>query len=394
VAAAFSNISSVYLAQSNYQEALCYAFDALRIREELGNRVKQGFAYENIAAVYLRMKDYDKAMEYLNNTLVAFRTGNLEADIARCLSNIATTYNEQGDYATALKYHFKALETHLRVGTKTSIVNSYINIGNAFTKQKKYAASLDYYDSALSLSREIGSESSIATCLGNMGTIFFLAARENRQGQLRHRLVPADRTACLKLSVKYLTNAVAICRKLNINWLLMEFSETLPKAHLLLGNTEKSLQEFEQFISLRDSVLSKENMTQVASLEAKRALELKDKDIIIRDKKLRIAALSQQNAAKERMIIIFGAILLIIIGSMVFVRLRRRIKKQRATLHDIAYYQAHDVRGFVARILGLVQMYNEEDCGDPENQKVIRYMKTSARELDETVKKIVKEAEV
>jgi signal transduction histidine kinase len=159
----------------------------------------------------------------------------------------------------------------------------------------------------------------------------------------------------------------------------------LPKAYTLAGDTKNAMDAFEAYTQLKDSMVAKQNMTQIANLEAEHTLELKDK-------KLQIAALSAKNAAKEKIILVSGVVLLVFACCLVFIVLRLRIIRQQATLKDIAYYQSHEVRGPVARILGLTEVFNVKEA-DPENQRIIGHMKTSATELDGIIKRIVKKAQ-
>jgi signal transduction histidine kinase len=67
----------------------------------------------------------------------------------------------------------------------------------------------------------------------------------------------------------------------------------------------------------------------------------------------------------------------------------QRIKVQRSALDDIAGIHSHDVRGPVARLLGLTQLFNMENPDDPINKELIRAVHTVSQQLDEIVKKVV-----
>ncbi|MGZ5244661.1 MAG: tetratricopeptide repeat protein [Bacteroidia bacterium] len=394
VAAVFSNLSAVYLEQSNYKEALKYAFEALKIKEELKDENNLGIVLENIGSIYLELQNYSKTMEYYNKALAQYKNNNNETGVARSLGNIGIVFDKRGDYASALKYQLKALHAKQNSGDKAAILNTYINIGNVYTHQQQYAKALEYYEKALDLSKEIGSKGNIAVNLGNMGEIFFIVAKENLHTKTRHPLIAGSREKCLELSYNYLSKAIEICKEINFNGPLIEFSEYLSKVHMLSGDHKKSIEAFEQHTKLKDSIFSYQNMIQFTNLEAKRELELKERDIIIRDKKLEIAALKAENAGKERIIFIAGIIILLFTGSMVYMRSRNRIRKQDNALNDISQLQSHYVRGPVARILGLMQIYNEDDLSDPLNKEVICHLKTATTELDEIVKKLITKTEV
>jgi len=58
-------------------------------------------------------------------------------------------------------------------------------------------------------------------------------------------------------------------------------------------------------------------------------------------------------------------------------------------LEEIAEIQSHDVRGPVATILGLVQLFNMEDYYDPANKVVIEGIHKITDELDIAVQEVV-----
>ena len=70
-----------------------------------------------------------------------------------------------------------------------------------------------------------------------------------------------------------------------------------------------------------------------------------------------------------------------------------RIKDKNELLKSIAWTQSHDMRGPVASILGLVSLLNEDDFKDTHNKEVISNIKDGAEQLDDMIRKIVKQAQ-
>lgn len=68
-----------------------------------------------------------------------------------------------------------------------------------------------------------------------------------------------------------------------------------------------------------------------------------------------------------------------------------RIIKQNQQLKEIAWIQSHKVRGPLATILGLIDLF---DIGhaSPENAEIITYLRTAADQLDAVVHDIVEKA--
>jgi nitrogen-specific signal transduction histidine kinase len=66
-----------------------------------------------------------------------------------------------------------------------------------------------------------------------------------------------------------------------------------------------------------------------------------------------------------------------------------QLNEQSNILIDIAHIQSHKVRGPVASILGLVQLFNFEDLSDPDNKEIMRGIVTSTEHLDELIREVI-----
>lgn len=66
----------------------------------------------------------------------------------------------------------------------------------------------------------------------------------------------------------------------------------------------------------------------------------------------------------------------------------QEIQKQNEMLQEIAWIQSHMVRGPLATILGLVDLFDQESAS-PNNADVIKYLKIAANQLDSVIHDIV-----
>lgn len=66
-----------------------------------------------------------------------------------------------------------------------------------------------------------------------------------------------------------------------------------------------------------------------------------------------------------------------------------RIEQQNAKLKEIAWIQSHKVRGPVASILGLIDLFNYENPSDPVNKEILFGIKSASVNLDEIIKDVV-----
>jgi PAS domain S-box-containing protein len=69
-----------------------------------------------------------------------------------------------------------------------------------------------------------------------------------------------------------------------------------------------------------------------------------------------------------------------------------RIESQNEKLKEIAWIQSHKVRGPVASILGLVEIFSHNIPEQDENKEVLEGLKNVTKDLDDTIKSIVEKA--
>ncbi|ELR71392.1 hypothetical protein C900_02733 [Fulvivirga imtechensis AK7] len=70
----------------------------------------------------------------------------------------------------------------------------------------------------------------------------------------------------------------------------------------------------------------------------------------------------------------------------------RAIENQNTQLREIAHIQSHVVRAPLARIMGLINLVKTQDL-DPQQSELLEYIKTSAHDLDQVVRGIVRQTE-
>ena len=85
-----NNIGDVFSQQGNFPMTLEYYFKGLKILEE--NHMQEGFtaSYHNIGYVYLQQNDFDKALEYLNKSL---KNNENKMERGFSFTNIGNIYN-------------------------------------------------------------------------------------------------------------------------------------------------------------------------------------------------------------------------------------------------------------------------------------------------------------
>ncbi len=386
ISATYSNIGLLYKSRSDYKNALDYSFKALKLDDYL-DPLSKAILLENIGTIYLEQKNYDKTKEYYAQAIVVYKKLNNIAGISRNLTNTAIMLDEAKRYDEALKNHFEALEINTKIPNKNGIQISYSNIGYVYSHKKDYANALKYQNLALDLSKELNFKQYIAINYGNIGETYYYAGTDSLYSNSTQK-----RNHNLNLSVENLNKAIKLCKEIQFTGPQLEFTQFLSDAYFALNKHYNSLLTLKEVKKLQDSELVYQNELEIKKLESQHELDLKDKELIIKNKEVIIAQLNAENERNDKIILASLILLIVAISIRIVYKLRKRNQQQKDKLSSIAKVQAHDIRGPLASILGLINMFNTENYTDPNNAKVIEYLRKSSNDLDHVIKKIIQEA--
>jgi tetratricopeptide (TPR) repeat protein len=176
-----------FLANSDNEKALSCHGQALRIGEEIGDKLAIAVSYNNMGVLYESQSEYPRALQYYFKALQLrkavdqaepLNTKN-KAGLSGLYNNLAVIYHNQADYERALHYNLRSLEVAKRLNEldpsepsyKKDIGDSYINIGIIYANQSDYPKALEYYLNALKLKESTSEKRGIAICCINIGII-------------------------------------------------------------------------------------------------------------------------------------------------------------------------------------------------------------------------------
>jgi len=414
IARILEGIGLVYLAQSNYPKALECDFKALTINENLGNRKGRAIILENIGTIYFEQKEFAKTTEYYANAMKIYDDLGDKESVARNLGNAGMVLAASGNYAEAVTEQLKALQIHQDLGKRKSIQINLTNIGDDYALLKDYPKAIEYQLEALKISEELGNKNSIAINFGNLGETYFTMATDSETRGSLKKTTGGDKIVNIHYAIYYLDKAVSICTETKFSGPLVEFSQYLSEAYFLSADYKKAYESLKQYSATKDALFSLQNKAKIAELEEQREDELRNKEMFIKDEQIQINALTISRDRYQQKLSIASIILLLFVVGVVLKSLSvyrksnyalvkkeksyllliekqiDRLKTQTIVLNEISHMQAHDVRGPVATILGLVQMFNFENFSDPTNKIVVEGITSVTEKLDIAVKAVIK----
>ncbi len=307
IARMYNNIAATYNRQGKYSESLENHLKALKIREQIGDKAGVSASWHNIAIIYENQGKLKEALETsLKSLKVEEELGNKQG-ISESLINIAELYIKLENYSEALANSFRGLKLHQEMGDKRGIAYTLHAIATIYEKQGKYQESLENNFKALKICEEIGDKRVITSIQDGLATVYYAIKDYNK-------------------SLSYAKAGLALSEKIGVREQVRQLNETLSKIYKAIGKYELALKHYEQFKLYGDSINNKEVEKKTATLEAQYEHEKQVVLIQAEQAKKDIENAKELEAHKfQRDGLILGAIFLILIVGLIF----RNLQKQR-----------------------------------------------------------------
>jgi signal transduction histidine kinase len=201
----------------------------------------------------------------------------------------------------------------------------------------------------------------------------------------------------LNKSIAYFNESIEIFKKFNaLNDLQSSYS-FISKANRAKGNYKESLEYFEKSYTLKSSIFSNKNKKQIENLESQREIDLRDKQIIIQNLKIK------NDSRKVYLLFTISTAVAILLGLFFWLYLSKRktnvqLKEKNKTISNINTQKdkffsiiAHDLRGPFNGFLGLTELLvNDLDfMTNEEIQFAAGSMKSSANNLNRLLENLL-----
>ncbi len=349
---------------SNFTGALAYYLESLKLSEGIENTYMMGNTLVNISGIYLAQKNYKKALSYafkgleVRKNLVDDAIVSIDREQGRSLTNIATIYTEMNDTLNARKYFHKALPLLEKVDDMEVMASVYTYLSMVYPRYS--AMNLEYALKAEKLWNEVNPMHSDA--INNLGSLGMIYLDRVRNGP---PLRAAERKRNLDESEKYLRRTILLSDQKGDVDLKSYYRGVLAELQAETGDYKSAYLNFREFQKVQDSLFSQENKNNIAELEGRREIEL-------RDKKIEINALELKAQKRQRLGLLIGLGFIVTIVGLLYWqnRIRKRNNQQllklNARLDEANKIKArffailsHDLRSPVANLVNFLYLQKE-----------------------------------
>ncbi len=389
-ASIYGNIGTSYKAVGEYRGALGYYDSSLRLinskkTKDLQDTIELAGVYVNRGEVYLSIKQPERALEQYDAILNNGITSKDKQFYIWGMFGQGKAYALKKDYEKAVDFYRKALLVCREINAFGDEVNIDGELAHTYMEAGDIGKALNYADSALSLAETQHYINQLAKCNSILGNIY------TRQGKY-------------DLAESYLNKALDIAKQTKNLEDQRDAQGSLTIVYKQTGQWEQAFYADQSYKALSDSLYGIEKINAISRAEMSADFKNKRKH-----DSLQSQMVFAKKIATQRVLTYSGFIGLVLVITLAFFIFRNyktqkkynellnrekqrhlaHIEAQSNVLSEISHIQAHQIRGPVSTILGLVHIYNYDDATDPMNKQVMEWITSTTEKLDVVIKDII-----
>ncbi len=319
IAESLANLASAYKSNNELSKALKLYFDALTIYKKQDYKDGILVLYSDIGELYSRVDETDKAKEYYQKALELNKELGVAFEDGYIMLNIASLFFEEGDFDNTLKYCDSAISIFRDIDNSFYEAVCKDIAAEAYIGKSMYNEAMKYFIESGLFYTEANDRISIAVNYLSKANVHLQVAKDTTGYKVDKALFPTSKRANYDKAVVLLELAKEMNDESDLFDMmqLAQLYELLSDAYESTNNPAKALSFFKKRVALTDSIVQQDEGKKVAQLDSKRELEIKNKEIELH----KLLVVKKRN---ERVYLIAGILLMLIVLGIVYKNYRQR----------------------------------------------------------------------
>ena len=387
----------LHYVRNEYSVAVEYCYQALKLYEELNDMSGKAKVLNNLSMIFTQQNQFDKARDFSLESLKLKRSIGDSLGVVNSLLALAEYYRNTRYFTRALDFCNQALDRLKILKTNWATGNAYSSIADIYADQQEYTKASLYYKDAIRYARLANDHMQVVATNNKLGQLFLNSEQFDS-------------------AYYYLHTAIALARQKSSRSQEMEGLKFLSIYFERMGQLDSALYFTRQVSALERVIFENERREQIATIQMLYDYQQKEQELGF-----------QRKIVKRQYIAIGGVSLILVLSVLLGFKfyglnktnhlakealmklnieinkmnenLEQKVKErteeialQNQKLVEYAFFTAHEVRGPLARILGLVELARIKELSD-DREEILERLQEAAQELDEIIRIIKRKLE-
>ena len=249
-AAALNNLGFDADNKGNVLKAIEYYNQALKIREQAGDKKGIAESINNLGTLYSYQNDLNAAVAYYKKAVKLYQEIGDRKGAAQSLNNLGSSYVNLQDIDSSIAFNLQALQIQKENRDSLGMSNSFVNLGGSYEAAGDTLKAIRFYEQSLQIRERLGSKSGMTESLYSLGGLYF-EKKDEKKAKL-----------CLDRSLQ-------IALELGFPKDIENAAHILYKIYRNQHNPVKTLEMYQLFIRMRDSTNGIEQVREATSSKYK-----------------------------------------------------------------------------------------------------------------------------
>lgn len=170
-ASCLNGLGRVYWHFSEFELALDYCQQALKIYQHLNNRLGEANCNRLLGDVHTHLNEYELARECYQQVLALYQQIKDFLGEGNCLLSLGYVHIQLAEYQQARNHYQQALALYQQIEEPLGEANCIYHLGNVHQRLAEYGQAQDCYSQALTIYRKINHRLGEANCLQDLGSL-------------------------------------------------------------------------------------------------------------------------------------------------------------------------------------------------------------------------------
>ena len=288
----YLKIGEIYVEISQYDLALKYFLQVLKITEKIGLAGTTSDAYSAMAWIYKDQLNFDKALDYINQSQVIREAMGNQHGVSNCHNVRGLIYYQEKKYDQAITEFEKSIQIRTSIQHIEGISSATFNLSLVYEALNQFDKALDFQLQAIRMEEKIGSKQNLGISYNSISSLMIKLGRLNE-------------------AEWYLNKAQTLATFTKSKFLQRNNFKMFAILYETKGNYKMAYKSQLRYQALGDSIYSVGSAVKLSEMQALYQLGKKDEQIKLlnHDKQIKDDELQlQQSLIEQQRVIIFSGL--------------------------------------------------------------------------------------